>query len=87
MHEKSWLRPAEWILLKKYGTASGNLWSPVTMNGRGPQLRCGRGGGRQAGGFPEAVPYFFSRIHIRCGMFQFFVPLPAECSCRLKAPP
>ncbi len=50
----------------------------------GPTACCGRGGGRQAGGFPEAVPYFFSRIHIRCGRFQFFAPLPAECSCRPK---
>ncbi len=40
MYEKPW---AAWGLLKKYGTTSENLWSPMTMNGRGPRRKAWEG--------------------------------------------
>jgi hypothetical protein len=78
--------------MKKWGTSSGNLWSPVTMNGaraarslaeslRGTPLsplgvqgdnsslaRRARGGGRQAGGFPEEVSHFFIGLRYARGI-------------------
>jgi len=40
MYEKPW---AARSLLKKYGTTSENLWSPMTMNGRGPRRKAWEG--------------------------------------------
>ena len=41
-------------LQKKYGTPSGNLWSPMTINGRGPRRKAWEGrrpsGRRVSGG-------------------------------------